>query len=233
MTFLNPIRKLLAPPVFEDDESNRIARLLHTVLLSAATVVLAVIAIIFIANTAVAAILPLTITFVAFMLAYVLMRYSRAGLALARWVVPLTALGGLSFMFISGIGLRDTYILAFTLPILMASLLLGARGGLIVGVLASATLAAVMSAIVGKVLILRSSSIPELDDVVIITLVLLLDATIIFLTVRSLDTSLAQTRRNEEELKTLSNSLDSAWRNAPANLLWPPTLAEVCRRCAT
>ncbi len=119
---LNSMRKMFAPPVFEGEEKTRVARILHSVLMVGilATIGVAIASAARGDRTTVVVML-VTSLFLVMSLGWV----RRGNLTLPSVIVPLLAVGAVTFIVSIGDGVHDIGMFAYSLALVFAGLLLG------------------------------------------------------------------------------------------------------------
>jgi GAF domain-containing protein len=128
------VRKLLASPVFpEDEDKTRSAAILNTIGWSTLLIVVAILLIRTIqGNDINLGEVNGILVVVSAMIAFVLYLAHRGYVKAASFLFVVTLWGGLSYVAWAADGVRDIAFFAYTLPILMAGLLIGWRGAAVI-----------------------------------------------------------------------------------------------------
>ena len=205
----NSFRKLLAPPVFpEDEDKTRSARNLNTIGWSTLLTLVGILIVRTVQNqdvnlVEVNGVLATVILAIAAMLYLAHRGYVR----IASFLLTATIWGGLTYLAWIADGIRDVAFFAYTIPVLIAALLLGWRGA------AMLTLVSIVS---GWVLAYAETSqlfIPTLDEPFSfardMTGVFALISVLIYLTITSLQEALNRSRSAMHELSSSVNELNT------------------------
>ncbi len=205
MTMLTTLRKFLAPPVFEDEDKTRVARLLNTILLA----LIALLPVIFAGglaggNFTTAVYVIVAVTWVVNVGLWFLVR--RGWLALVSSALLVILVSAVTAAVYFGGTIRIPGIAFYVLAILIAGLTLGRR---------AATGVAVLSALIvlGLFLAETRSLLPAPSPTTIaqwitFTTICALTTVLLHLSSQSIEESLERARRNEHEVRALAESLE-------------------------
>lgn len=207
MTILNPIRKLLTPPIFAgDEEKTRIAGLLHTVLavLFATPLILIFNALLVPGNRLIS--LPvigiLTPTLVA--LVYFMRRGYVRSVSFITVTLLLTLIGTLAYL--SG-GQDRPLNIFFTLVIVVAGLLLGGRGAILSAVASAVVIGIMIFGGAARLIVSQTEPPTPLAAWLAYAIGFILIGVLLRLATLSIATTLARARQDELALKELNAAL--------------------------
>jgi len=202
---LSKIRQSLAPPVFEDEEQNRMAGMLYAIL---ATMLIAVGAVSMVnvptGHPAVAYVLIAS----AAVILCALWLARRGHLRTSGFLFLLTLLGVTNYLLFTGQGIHDTAVMLYPVTIIAASLLLGRRGSVTISLLTVfSACGIVLSEIAGSVYT-RYGDLTYYDDLVAVSVILIATAVVTRLLANRLVQSLRSSRRNERALAETNRQLE-------------------------
>src|SRR5215213_3916561 len=209
----NDFRKILAPPVFVGDEDKtRSAAILNTIGWSTLFIVTIILLIrVFQRNDVNLTEVNWVLGAVIVAIASVLFLSRRGYVKTASFIFVATVWAGLSYVAWVADGIRDVAFFAYTIPILMAGLLIGWR---------SAAIVTLLSIVSGWVLAYVETSqffVPTLDEPINfardITGVLALIGVLIYLMITGLQNTLAKSRSIAEELSASNRELNELRTN--------------------
>ena len=216
---LERIRKLIAAPVFEDDEKTRVARLLNSILfIILAAAVLYTPVPLLVEGRDLAGI-AFEVVLVALSLGLlILLRFGYV--RLAALVLSLTLLGGISYATATGGGLAGSGIISLFGVVLIAGLLLGKYGGIAFGVL-SIVSAVVMFYGERQGIILPPAE-PRTSTQVLGEFAMTMAGVtgLLFLALHSLDRVLKRSRHNEREVIERNRELQAARQSLEQRNEW-------------
>lgn len=204
----NNLRKIFAPPVFpEDEDKTRSAAILNTIGWSTLLMLLCILLIRMIqGNDLNFAEVNWILSAVSVVIASVLYLSDRGYVKPASFLFIITLWSGLSYVAWAADGIRDIAFFAYTIPILIAGLLVGWRGA------ATVTLFSILS---GWALAYAESTrlfIPTLDEPLNfardMTGVFILIGVLLYLIITSLQSTLAKSRSVAEALSTSNRELN-------------------------
>ena len=225
---LAKIRAMLAPLTFGDDkEKNRLARIIHVILLAGCFVIVPVIFLIRPQSSAE--------NFIQFALLLLLLVLVGLLWVLRRGHIQFTSYALVTFTWLAlaylaavNDGIRDTVFLFLIISILIASLLLGWRVAI---VLIAITVVTGWGFVIAENAgyILPDADTPE-DVARDLTSMFILMAVLIYLIISNLQTSLTETRQSNKELEALSLDLERRVQERTSAL---ETSTEISRRLST
>lgn len=204
---LDRIKQWLAPPIFEDEGKTRAAALLNgllLMLLAANVVGTAIILPLEPDELVFNAVMGVVLTALFLWFRALVRRGQLTGishfLALVLWMSMTT-------LVMMGEGVRASSVVGYFLVITLASLLLGARGALIYGLLCATTISGLFIAELIGVYAVTPAPAATIADWMVLTLVLLLTALLLRSAMESLDSTLARLRENEFALAESNRAL--------------------------
>ena len=205
--FLSRIRKIIAAPIFEDEEKTRLANLLNTTLLATifTNVVFTLLLPLMFENP-----LPNAIPNTVFLLVQITLLYLNKNgqvrltgklLLFSVWLL-------LTYLLYYGGGLREPTFSGYILLILMAGLALGKRAGLIAAIFT--TLSSFLLAFIelNGYLPTPIIQITPLYTWMGMLIILIITAVLLYLIIQNIESSLEKTRVSENLHRTLVESLD-------------------------
>lgn len=209
---LNSVRKLLTPPVFEDEEKTRLARILHNVLWVSLAGITAFVILSLTQGSVEATATMVTSDFL--ILASLGLLY-RGRLTFPSLVVSLTGLAAVTFILITGSGIHGVSMMGYAVVLVTASLLLGRRGPVLLGGLIIVVGFGIIYAEVNGFIVNRFSSLTAYSDFFFFAPLIAMTSGILYVLVNSLVTSAEKARRSEQafaksnrELEALKDTLE-------------------------
>jgi GAF domain-containing protein len=201
------IRRLLSPPVFQDPERTRVARLVYTVLtIMFGASLLAYLALIFV-PTPVPAFIGITLILLSVLAAFVLLQ---SGLERAAALVAVTGiwLSSAGLTLISE-GVANSGFIAMILVIVIAGLTLGSRAGLLFAGLSSITGVLILVGKLNHVLIEPLIQLQQPSFLIVAAVIFFAAAGLIGLATNSLHEALGQARQNERAQLQANRELEA------------------------
>jgi PAS domain S-box-containing protein len=203
---LNSIRKLLTPPVFEDDEKTRLARIVHNVLW-VSLLGIGVFLILSLTQDSGIATTVMGVS-VALILASLALLY-RGYLTFPSLVVPLTGLAAVTLILITGSGIHGVSMMGYAVVLATASLLLGRRGAVLLGGLIIAAGFGVIYGEVNGLIVNRFSSLTVYSDFFFFAPLIAMTSGILYVLVNSLVNSAERARQGERALTKSNRELEA------------------------
>ena len=223
------IRKLFAPPVFEDEDKTRSAALLNTILWALIGLLFSINIVISINNFMIGAAPPDLIVsfFASAVFLGMLFLLHRGFVQSMSYVLSFVIISINTISTLRATITNPAILSAFLIAVIIAGLLVGGRGAFIT---AGATVLAVSS--FGYFLELGWTTVPPLTNSQLITFIsiLLITAVLLALASRSIREALERARRHEQELAALAQSLEQRVADRTRALA---TSTEVSRRLST
>ncbi len=212
---LDLIKRILAPPVFEDEEKTRVGRILHFILFSIIILLggLLVAMVIYFDRDAFLGRAVIANTILVLVMVGCLVLVRRGYVSAASIVLVAVSWINLTYQAWYASGIRDSAFFAYIIIILVANLLLGWQAGLIVAGLS--ILAGWVLAYAETVGLISTVIDPPIEIAAEITAIYGLAAIVLALTTAGLSNALQRARGSERslvesnrELRTLSESLE-------------------------
>jgi len=209
ITMFQKLKKIFIIPHFEDEEKNRIARIIHVILLSSMGILLILFITTIIADWFYSRLIILC-TFIIFIITLYI--NSKGYTKAATFIVLTTALIASIISIIIGAGIHDSAIVLFPAIIIVASLMLNKRIFIIFVSFSIIFISVIALAEIYGYFI--PNMIEQTDtgyDLITILVILIIEAIAIRLLTEDLIKSLFRARKNEEDYKQIFNNIQDIY----------------------
>lgn len=225
---IKQIKSWLTPPDFADEDQNRLAQYLHTILLTSMALILVYIVANMVTRNQPFSTLQMTTMGLVLYLAGLLYLLRLGYLRPASMLVLIG--GWFTFTYMAWIsdGIRDMAVITYVVIILMASLLLGWRTALLVALFSIA--AAFFFAYAENTALITPTEDKAMDMARDLSLIFILVVILNRLLINTLSTALERIKQNNRELQALSNDLENRVVERTRAVEYARQQAEAARR---
>ncbi|GAB4579033.1 MAG: hypothetical protein Fur0022_17710 [Anaerolineales bacterium] len=201
------IRKIFAPPTFEDEDKTRVAGLLNTILWSLLALLFLINLFVFVMSILTGTALPdLTVSFVGVaVFAGMLILLHRGFVRSMSYLLAFVIIGVITLSILRSTTLNPAILSGYLVAVIVAGLLIGGRGAF-----TAAIVTLLIVANLGYFAEQGWTTVSPLLSTQLISFgaIILNIAFLLGLAFRTIETALAQARRNEKELIVLAQSLE-------------------------
>lgn len=212
---LERIKNLFSPPNFpEDEEKTRLARIMHVILLGM-LIFLGPLYLFLPNNSLIERLIPIFLVVVMATLLYALHKGQTQVVSI---IIPLIGVAAGTF-FISDVGVYDIGLLAFPISLVLAGLLNGKRGALIIGAISVIIFGLLITAEINGWIPGISSNNPGYADIGLVIVLYGILMLSVYVLVDNLTISIQQARKNSNELQASEGRLRIVFDALPASVL--------------
>jgi GAF domain-containing protein len=196
MVMVNKLKQLLRPPTFDDENKNYVAKVLNVIILT--LIGGSVVSAINIISSDLTAFYRLMVVFVIFLGAFWLLRLKY--LSFLSFLLPSVLFGFITYLSYTGEGAQDRVLIAYTLVLALATLLLGKRAPFIFTLLSIVAIAGLAYAEVKGLIVTPFNGLINYSALVSFAIILMILAVLLQLMISNLTSALKRAQDNERSL---------------------------------